>query len=164
MHVNGLGVALFAALPCVSWGCEARMKTEVPSAPVSTRSQIAAIKDVSAIEVRLERMETTGPPTILSARSEDRATIAAALATLSSGDSVEDCKCPDIGEVRFLGPSLDVRISIMPGHTHGRMDFHDSFHQRWSRPIARIQELLCQVGIKDAGAVLRQYEQRDEVP
>ncbi|MBI1826639.1 MAG: hypothetical protein HYR83_09670 [Planctomycetes bacterium] len=90
---------------------------------------------VSSIEVDWNEWMNDGSHSKRIIRSDDRFAIDSLVSALKSAESVSDCKCPELGGIRFRGRNLDIELGIMPGHAPGRIDLHELNHRRWSVPI-----------------------------
>ncbi len=117
-----------------------------------TSKPLSAIKaaDVTAVEVTLVRYDFEArQETTTTFRSADRTVIDGLFSVLTQRQETTDCKCPYYGYMRLLGPSLDVRVQILPGHSTKYYDFYDTDRTRWKVPRAPFIEALERLGVKD---------------
>jgi len=112
---------------------------------------------MSEVEVTLVHFDPNGKPVEKTVRSRDRTAIDSLLAVINKREQTTDCKCPELGYIRFLAPRVDFRVGIMPGHSTGRIDLHEADHTRWAVPHDEFIEALKRIGVSDFQAVLGQH-------
>lgn len=146
------GIRLTAALSLIfqAVGC-----CGPQNAPIQSLSTLST-DDVAEVDVTLIHLESEGDPVERTVRSRDRAAIDSLLAVINKRKQTTDCKCPELGYIRFLGPRGDFRVGIMPGHSTGNIDLHKDDHTRWAVPHDEFIDVLKRVGVSDFQAVFGQ--------